>query len=149
RSGVRRRFGVKSKRVGFVDLIVVVPRYHMIFVGVARPDFRNEAFPNSGRSAWMKKMSGIIPSIERTHHGDFRGIGCPNSEIHSVGSVDLDRMGTEPVVQFDVAAFVKQVEIVIAEQRHEKVPRQLRPFFEFARDSAGQVGASWGALYWL
>src|SRR5215510_13287946 len=46
-------------------------------------------------------------------------------------------------------AFVKQVEIVIAEQKHLRAPRQYRPFFGFARHLAERGAASWGVPYWL
>src|SRR5438046_2025096 len=58
-------------------------------------------------------------------------------------------MRAQPLVQFDVAAFVKEVEIVIGEQRHWRVPLQRRPSSGFVPGWAGRGGASWAALYWL
>src|SRR5262249_26428491 len=53
------------------------------------------------------------------------------------------------LVEPDVRAFIKKVEIVIAEQGHLRVPRRFRPSFGFAPHWAPCGAASLAALWWL
>src|SRR5205809_7798958 len=94
-------------------------------------------------------MALVIPAIEGANDRDRLSVGRPYREIRAFGAVLRKGVGAQPFVQLDVAAFVKQVEVVIAEQRHWRVPWRLRPSFGFARGLAGRGGASWAALYWL
>src|SRR5262245_10104481 len=87
-------------------------------------------------------MALAVPTVERPNHGNSFSVGCPYGEICAFLALDGSLMRTELVVKPDVAAFVKQIEIVIAEQRHRRVPRRLQPFFRSAPYLAGHGGAN-------
>src|SRR5215831_19058263 len=81
RCGFWRSLGMKRKRVSLIDLVPVVTRYHVVFVSVPVPDIRDEALPDSRRAPGTQIMAGIIPSIERTHHGNALRIRRPDGKI--------------------------------------------------------------------
>src|SRR5262245_42762040 len=91
-------------------------------------------------------MAFLVPAVERAHHKNFFGVRSPYGEIRSLSAVLPARMRAKALVQLDVAAFVKEIEIVIGEQRHWRGPWQGRTFFGFVRLLDGLVGASSGAL---
>src|SRR5262245_26805564 len=47
RTRARRRFGMKSKRVCFVDAVIMVTGYHMVFVNVPLSYVGNKSLPDS------------------------------------------------------------------------------------------------------
>src|SRR5215475_10500644 len=138
---------MNGKGIGFIDLISVVTRYHVVLVGLAMPDVRDEIFPDSGRTSRIKWMLLVVPAVESTNHRNLLGVGCPHREIRALGSIYFPDMRAQTLVQLDMRAFVKQVEIVIAEQRHLRVPRRSRPSFGFAPYLAACGAASSAALY--
>src|SRR5262245_53070328 len=87
-------------------------------------------------------MVSLFPAVEAAHDEDLFGVGGPDGEVRSCSAVDRADVGSKPLVQLDVASFVKEVEIVIAEQRHWSAPRRLRPFFGSARGLAVRDVAS-------
>ena len=97
----------------------------------------------------MKRMAAIVPAIEGARHEDLLGVRRPHGKIGPLRAVHFARVRAHVLVELDVAAFVKQVEVVIAEQRHWRAPRQLRPYCEFARRLAESAAASLAALNWL
>ena len=57
-----------------------------------------------------------IPSIEAADHGNRPRIGRPDAEYCARLAVDVDKVGAHLVVHAIVAAFVKEVEILIGEK---------------------------------
>src|SRR5437870_722721 len=94
-------------------------------------------------------MAVVVPAIESANYSNLLGVRRPHREIRAFCTVYSSGVRAKPVIQPDVAAFVKKVEIVIAEQRHWRVPRRFLPFFGFARLLVGRGVASWAALCWL
>ena len=106
---------MKGKGIGLVHPITVVSRYHMVFVRLSFANLRNERFPNSRLAARMKFMTGLVPAVEVPHHVHLLRIRRPNRKIGARNSVHRSRVSAEPLVQLNVTAFVKQVEIVIGD----------------------------------
>ena len=149
RSRMGWRLGMKCKWVRFVDFIAVVTRYHMVFVGIAMPNMWNKALPDARLAARIQLVAGLVPTVKRAHNINLFRIRRPYGEVGAFGSIDDACMRAKTLVQLQVTAFVKEVQIVIGEQRHRRVPLQRRPFFGFARRLAACGGASWDVLCWL
>src|SRR6267143_4803338 len=144
-----RCLSMKRKWVRFVHSIAVVTRYHVVFVGIAMPDLWNKALPDARLAARIQLVARLVPTVERAHDINLFRIRGPYGEVGAFGSIDNPCMRAQTLVQLQVAAFVKEVQVVIGQQRHRRVALRRRPFFGFARRSAVCGGASWDVLYWL
>src|SRR5215475_9673796 len=74
---------MKSKRVGFVYVIVSESRCDMKLVGISLLDLRNEGLPDTRTAARVHRMTGLVPSIEVSHDVDVLGVRRPYGEIGS------------------------------------------------------------------
>ena len=140
---------MKRERIGLIDLVPVVARYHMVFVCIALSNPGNKCLPDARLAPWLELMAGLVPAVEPPHDIHLLRVGCPHSEIGARGAVHCHRVRPEMIVQPDVAAFVKEIQVVIAEQRHVKVQQRRPPFAGFFRRLVEHAAASWVFLWRL
>src|SRR2546426_9977905 len=84
-SGMRRSLRMKRERIGLIDLVPVVARYHMVFVCIALSNPGNKCLPDARLAPWLELMAGLVPAVEPPHDIHLLRVGCPHSEIGARG----------------------------------------------------------------
>ena len=62
-------------------------------------------------------MGAAVPAVEITDDRHGLGIGGPKGETRTLDAVDDNRMGPELLVEFEMTAFFKEVNVVIGKHR--------------------------------
>src|SRR2546422_5312638 len=97
-SGMRRSLRMKRERIGLIDLVSVVARYHMVFVCIALSNAGNKSLPDSRLAPRMDLMAGLVPVVEGSHHIDLLRVRRPHGEVRARGAVNGARMSPEVLV---------------------------------------------------
>src|SRR5437763_1705776 len=121
----------------------------MILVGVTLTNLRDKSLPDPRLASRIQRVAGLVPTVECAHDVNLLSVRRPDGKICSFGSINHPCVGAQALVQLEMSALVKQVEVVIGEQRHRRVPRRRLTFCGFARYRGAFGGASLDALCWL
>ena len=117
-SRLRRDFVENRKRIGFVHPITMVMRGDMVFEKRSLTDLRKKSLPDARLPFGIELVMALIPTIEIADDGDLLRVRRPNREISAARAAVGDEMRAELVIQLKMAAFIKQVKVVIREQAH-------------------------------
>jgi len=118
RGGAWRFFVEQSEGVGLIDKMSVMTGFDVKLIERAFANSRNEAFPNAGTSARPQTMGFRMPLIKAADDGNFARIGGPHAEARSRLAAGFAGVRTHLFVHAIVAALVKQVKILVSEQRN-------------------------------
>ena len=105
---------MECEGVGFIHGVATVAGDNVVLVGVALSHLRHKRFPDSGTRSRRHFQRGFVPAVEISHDINLLGIGRPDCEVRSSLSVHFNRVSAKVVIQLNVAAFIEQVEVVIA-----------------------------------
>ena len=122
RGGRRRRLGLARDRIGLVRGTRTPPGAEdVVLVALARADTRHEQLPDAGRMADAHGMAARVPGVEIADHRDAARVRRPDGEAHAGNAVDGHRLGAERIGEPEMAAFVEQMQVEVAEQRPERI----------------------------
>ena len=86
--GAGRFFMPESKRVGFVDGVIMVAGDDVIFVNRASGDAGNKALPDARTLTRPQRMRIFVPPVEAAYDGDRARIRRPDAEADAGLTVD-------------------------------------------------------------
>src|SRR5579864_1545102 len=101
----------KPERIGFIDLIPVVPRCDVILVNRTLVDAGNETFPNARILTRVQRMGIFVPAVEVADDRDGAGIRGPDTEVSTGVPVDRSEMGAHLFIRPVVAALIEEIKI--------------------------------------
>ncbi len=103
---------MKAEGVGFIHPIIIQAGLQVIFIYGALADTRQEAFPEAGLSARRQRMAGFFPAVEIAHDKNLFGVRGPDGKIRPGLSVGLHDMGAQFVIESEMIAFVKEIQVI-------------------------------------
>ena len=101
--------------VGLVDLVHLKAGMKVEFVVGAGPHPGDEAVPDARLAPGHQGVGGLIPVVEVADDEDLFGIRGPDREVSARHAVQGYGVGPQLVVQPEMAALVKQINIFITE----------------------------------
>ena len=116
RSRLRANLCGEPVGIRFVDLVIVVARFDVIFVDGPLTDIGYEAFPNA-RRARVQAACLRIPSVEVTNHRNQLRIRRPDGKVHAATPIPLREVRAQLFVGAVMSAFPKQVQVECSEGR--------------------------------
>ncbi|MNK84360.1 hypothetical protein D3C87_1042070 [compost metagenome] len=119
-----RRLGGQRHRVGLVRQGMAVRADDVVLVAAAAVGaerLRDEQLPDAGAVAQAHGVAHRVPAIEIGDDRHALGVGRPHREAHAGFAIDGQALRAEAVAEFEVAAFVEQVQVQIAQQEAEGV----------------------------
>ena len=119
--GGGRRLGRTRQRIGLQRQTRAIRTDDGILVARARSETRDEQLPHAGRKAQPHRIPPRIPGVEITDHGDGARIRRPDGEAHTGDAIDRRHVGAKMRRQFEMPAFVEQMQIEFAQQRPEGI----------------------------
>ena len=128
--GFRRDLVMEGERVCFVDRVTAVPGHDPVLVNGARFDAGHEPFPDSARVAKREGRPVGAPSIEVADHRHGFGVRGVHREAAAGFAVAGRQVGSQLVLEVEMAAFVKEIEVLV---RDEGTLRRSGRGFPFAR----------------
>ena len=118
RCGSGRFFALERERIGLVELTSAQSREQSVLVAHSDGGPRNEALPDPRGGVWREWVPRAVPTVEVPYDSNSLGIRRPYGEENSLDTAHRHRMGTELLVQAEVAPLVEEVDIVRVEQAH-------------------------------
>src|ERR1700735_2140074 len=116
RSCLRPNFCSEPVWIRFVDLIIAIARFDVVFVDGPLTNARYEALPNT-RRARAHAVCLRIPIVEVSDHRNQLRIRRPDGKVHAVTPIPLREVSAELLVGAVVSAFPEQVQVEFAEGR--------------------------------
>jgi hypothetical protein len=113
----RRDLIVKRERIRFVGPVSAMARSDMILVGNSLLHLGDEPLPDPGSVPGTKEMYLLVPTVEISDHRDPFGIRGPNGKIRSLHTILLHKMGSQLLVEAEMASLVEQEKIVGGDKR--------------------------------
>ncbi len=107
-----RRLGGKGERIGFVDLITLLPGCNVVFVERARADTGDEAFPYPRPVSGIKGHGLLVPAAEIPHDGDPLCVRRPDRKIRARDSTHGADVRSKLFIEAVMRTFVVEMEIV-------------------------------------
>ena len=117
----RRLLGVERERVGLLD-DVARARLDPVLVAVAARGAGHEALEDPRPRARAQRVARRVPAVPVADHGHARGVRRPHREVRAGPALLLARVGAELLPEPEVAPFVEEVEVVVAEERGRGPP---------------------------
>src|SRR5215468_6280614 len=117
RRGAGRLLVKEAEGVSLVSAVAMVIRLDVKLVERPLAHAGHEAFPDAGTPTRPKYMSLRVPLIERANDGNFACVRSPHTKTRSWAAPRIHHVSPEFFVHAVVAAFVEQVEVLLAEQR--------------------------------
>src|SRR5438270_9674350 len=108
----RNSSGLPKRDVAAVELEFVVRAF-----GAAR----DEELPDAARAERAHRVQATVPAVEVADDADRARVRRPDRERGAGDAVDLAHVRAELLVQLFVAAFAGEVQVELAERRHERV----------------------------
>ena len=112
RRGFWRNLIQSGKGIGLDEDGPVIPGSNMELVQCSDPDAGDESFPNAGRLAGAKRMAKRVPMIERPEDRDLCRLRRPHGKISAFDSLEGCGMRSELLVEMEVGAFIKEVQVI-------------------------------------
>ena len=72
---------MKRERIGLIDLVPVVARYHMVFVCIALSNPGNKCLPDARLAPWLELMAGLVPAVEPPMTYTFSASGAHTAKF--------------------------------------------------------------------
>jgi len=107
---------VKGNGIGFINLEATYIGLDMIFVKGALIEAGDQAFPDTRVLTWRQSEALLVPSVEIPRDINVPGVRRPDGEIGAVIPIPVDGMCSQLFIKAEVAALVKKIEIIFAEQ---------------------------------
>ena len=123
------QLGRKPKGSDFIADVALVAGLDFIFVQIPLSQTGNEDFPQTGCPPRPHGVASAVPLVEITDHAHPLGAGRPHRKMDPCHALVVDQVRTEFVVQPEVIAFRKKVQIELGQKRREaiRVFDQIRP----------------------
>ena len=115
--GAGRAFKGKGEGVGLVHPVGAVFGGHVVLVQGARPQTGDEPFPDAGLGPVRQGVAAFVPAVEVAGDPDLLCVRGPHGKVGPRHPFVLEPMGPQLMVQAVVIAFVKEVEVVIGQER--------------------------------
>src|SRR5579872_4477874 len=104
---------MNAEGIRFVDFVAVVPRDDVVLVLHPFAHVRDEAFPDSRRSARLEILRLGIPAVPVADDAHRSRVRRPNGEKRSGDAVVLAGMRAELLPKPVMAAFIEEVVVPI------------------------------------
>ena len=101
------------KRIRFIYSVVVKAGNNVILVKCPITDFGEKPFPDPRLCPGLERVAALVPVVKIAHDKNLRGIGCPDRKLSTTYTFVVDHMSAQFVVESEMAALVKKVEILI------------------------------------
>ena len=120
RGGLRRHLDLERVGVGLLDALAV-GRGDLELVVNAGADLGDEQLPDPARAERAHRVQAAVPVVEVADHGDGLRGRRPDRERGARDALVLDHVRAEARVDLLVAALADEVQVDVAERRHEAV----------------------------
>src|SRR5271155_1465867 len=129
RSSLRANLCGERVWIRFVDLIIAIARFDVVFVARSLTDIGYEALPNA-RRGWAHAVCLGIPTVELSDHRNQLRIRRPDGKVHAATPTSLRHVSSELLVGAVMSAFRKQVQVEFTQGRLHHA-RSLTPYYKF------------------
>src|SRR5580658_4531911 len=116
RSGLRANLCGERVWIRFVDLIIAVARFDVVFVARPLTDIGYEALPNA-RRGWAHAVCLRIPIVESSDHRNHLRIRRPDGKMHATTPTSLRQVSAKLFVCAVMSAFRKQIKVEFTQGR--------------------------------
>ena len=120
RGGMRAQLGAEGEGVG-LEADDAVGTEDLVLVELALADAGQEDLPHPALAAVPHHVAAPVPGVEAADHRDPARVGCPHREARAGHPVYRHRVRTQPLVGAVMAAFGKQPDVEILDERAEAV----------------------------
>src|ERR1700733_1416813 len=116
RSSLRANLCGERIWIRFVDLVIAIPRFDVVFVARPLTDTRYEALPNA-RRGWAHAVYLRTPIVELSDHRNQLCIRCPDGKMHATTPTSLRQVSAKLFVCAVMSAFRKQIQVEFTQGR--------------------------------
>jgi len=139
RCSTGRHLGLLRHGIGLLGLAHAARTDNVVLIAGAGRQPRHEQFPDARGVARSHGMTACIPCVEVADHGHALGVGRPDREAHAFHAFDGHGIGAKRIGQLEMASFVEQMQVKLAQHRTEGV--RVLGFLHRARPlDAQQIG---------
>lgn len=121
RAGLGAEFAAEGVRIGFKREKIAVGAEDFVLVNGAFGDFREEQFPDAGRTAGPHGMDAAVPAIHVTNDADAFCGRSPDGEMSAGNASNGVEMRAKLFVGVEVAAFADEMKIEVREEKRKGV----------------------------
>jgi hypothetical protein len=90
----------------------------MVLIVAALTHAGNETLPDTRLSPGLERVADIVPVVEVTHDRHFFRIRSPNCKQGSFDTFSGQYMGSQLLMETEVAPLIKQVGVILGQNAH-------------------------------
>jgi hypothetical protein len=113
--------------IRLVDPIALVVRLDVVLVDGGLLRLGYQPLPDTGVPPRPQRMRRLVPAVEVAHDVDGGRVGSPDREVRRLAISVVVNVGAELFMKAEVAPFIEQVDVIVAQMRGQRRVRGVHP----------------------